>query len=666
MREMAGSLWRYRRRAGTGMATAAAIVVAVVLPQMLNGYSLYVVTEVAVYAVACLGLTVVIGWSGQVAMAQAAFFGIGAYGTNYLFTHHVPWLVALVLIALLSGGIGAIIGFPVTRLRGFYLAIATLAFADLADQVFNSATTVTGGANGVDVTPFQLGSLAANTGLWYLAVIALALAIAVLWHLGRTRLGRCFRAVRDMEIATGSLAISARRYKVIAFVASAILGSVAGSLFGQALTFLTPESFNLSLIIEFLIVIFVGGVDSIAGAVIGSAFLVIIQEVLQSLGSYQRLIFGLALVLAVRFLPGGLVSLLPRTRQLVARYRRTRTVSVAGPALGAVPAVVTEQARQSAPVTGGPLPSAGVPGLSLGVVAAEHPPAGAAASGAGAPAVAPVLAARRGHADRADGSSPGRGARDGRAGLVVMGVEVSFGGVHVLKDVSLAAAPGFTGLIGPNGAGKTTLFNVVTGYVHPQAGTVELDGVPLHGRVAFQVAKAGVSRTFQTPKLVGDMSVLDNAMLGLDGRGGRHLGFALGMPRAEGRARRRAADLLGEFGLGDQLHQQAASLSLGSQKIIEVARAVLSGPRLLLLDEPAAGLSRADTDKLVRPLQALADRGLVVMIVEHDLELVTALCPTVVMLEFGSVLAVGAPAEVTARPDVVAAYMGGDIATPAS
>ena len=155
-------------------------------------------------------------------------------------------------------------------------------------------------------------------------------------------------------------------------------------------------------------------------------------------------------------------------------------------------------------------------------------------------------------------------------------------------------------------------------------------------------------------------------MLGLDGRGGRRLGFALGMPRAEGRARRQAADLLGEFGLGDQLHQPAASLSLGSQKIIEVARAVLSGPRLLLLDEPAAGLSRADTDKLVRPLQGLADRGLVVMIVEHDLELVTALCPTVVVLEFGRVIAMGRPAEVTARPEVVAAYMGGDVATPAS
>lgn len=309
-------LRRAPRRVAGGSAVAVAVVAAVLLPQFLNGYSLYIVTEVVIYALACLGLTVVIGWSGQVAMAQAGFFGIGAYGTNYLFVHHVPWLVSALLAALLSGLIGGIVGYPASRLRGFYLAIATLAFAELADQVFNSASSITGGANGETVPGFHIGSLATNTSLWYLSAAILAVALLVLWHLGRTRLGRCFRAVRDMEIATGSLALSAARYKVFAFIASAILGSIGGSLFGQALTFLTPDSFSLTLIVEFLIVVFVGGVDRLLGAVLGAIFLVVIQEVLQSVGAYQRLVFGATLVVVVRFLPGGLVSVGSRAASL--------------------------------------------------------------------------------------------------------------------------------------------------------------------------------------------------------------------------------------------------------------------------------------------------------------------------------------------------------------
>ncbi|HLI16270.1 MAG TPA: ATP-binding cassette domain-containing protein [Acidimicrobiales bacterium] len=245
--------------------------------------------------------------------------------------------------------------------------------------------------------------------------------------------------------------------------------------------------------------------------------------------------------------------------------------------------------------------------------------------------------------------------------LSVRGVSVSFGGVDVLHGVDLGADAGFTGLIGPNGAGKTTLFNVITGYVRPRAGEVYLDGVALHGKDAYQVARLGVARTFQTPKLVGEMAVLDNAMLGIDGRAGaRRLGRSFGTRRSERATRAEAAELLERFGLGRHLRVPAGMLSLGSQKIIEVARALLARPRLLLLDEPAAGLSGPDVEALARPLAEFASSGLAILIVEHDLELVKRLCPTVVVLEFGTVLAAGAPEEVTRRKEVVAAYLGGE------
>ncbi len=243
--------------------------------------------------------------------------------------------------------------------------------------------------------------------------------------------------------------------------------------------------------------------------------------------------------------------------------------------------------------------------------------------------------------------------------LEVRGIDVSFGGVHVLRSVDLDADSGFTGLIGPNGAGKTTLFNVISGYVAPKAGTVLLDGVEIQGTSSLSVARSGVARTFQTPKLIGSMTLLDNAMLGIDGRKVEHPFLrAIGAPRTERRLRAEASEMLERFGLGGLLYQSVSSLSLGSQKIVEVARALLRQPRLLLLDEPAAGLSVTDVEALAAPLAEYANAGLAILIVEHDLELVKRLCPEVIVLEFGRVIASGPPHEVTQRPDVVAAYLG--------
>jgi branched-chain amino acid transport system permease protein len=298
------------RRTVGAVLTAALVAFAVVVPNFLTAYSLYILTEIVIFAIACLGLTVVIGWSGQTALAQAGFFGVGAYGTAYLVSQGLPWFLGVVIAAVLAALIGVLIGIPATRLKGFYFAIATLAFGELMTQIFNEWTAVTGGPVGMPVDLLLLGSLSPNTSLWYMSAVILAITVLVLWHASRTRWGRCLRAVRDMEIATGSLGMSAMKYKVQAFAVSAILGSVAGSLFGQALTYINPSAFTSTLVIEFLIVILVGGADRIAGAIVGAAFLVLIQEQLQSVGAYQRLAFGAALVVMVRFLPQGIMPLL--------------------------------------------------------------------------------------------------------------------------------------------------------------------------------------------------------------------------------------------------------------------------------------------------------------------------------------------------------------------
>jgi branched-chain amino acid transport system ATP-binding protein len=248
------------------------------------------------------------------------------------------------------------------------------------------------------------------------------------------------------------------------------------------------------------------------------------------------------------------------------------------------------------------------------------------------------------------------------------GVNKSFGGNKVLEDVTLDVRPGFTGLIGPNGAGKTTCLNVVSGYLQPDAGEVTLDGQSVLGRSPVQVARLGVSRTFQTPRLIPNLTAVENVMVG----GSRHyrhghLAELFGLPAArrdEREQRERAYGVLEALGLGAHPDRPANAFPIGSQKIIEVGRALLNDPSLLLLDEPAAGLGAEDVDHLVDGLNGwLGDHpGAAVLIIEHDLELITRLCPTAAVLHFGRIIQKGAPQDVLRDPVVVEAYLGADLA----
>jgi branched-chain amino acid transport system ATP-binding protein len=247
-------------------------------------------------------------------------------------------------------------------------------------------------------------------------------------------------------------------------------------------------------------------------------------------------------------------------------------------------------------------------------------------------------------------------------------VQKAFGGNKVLVDISLEIRPGFTGLIGPNGAGKTTCLNVVSGYLQPDAGDVRVGGDSVLGLSPAAVARRGVSRTFQTPRLIPNLSAVENVMVG-GTRHHRHGHFAelVGMPAArrdERVLRERAYALLEDLGLGAQPDRAANSFPVGSQKIIEVARALLNDPVLLLLDEPAAGLGAEDVDSLVTGLNAWTARhpAAGVLIIEHDLELISRLCPTAAVLHFGRIIRSGAPEDVLRDPVVVEAYLGADVA----
>lgn len=249
------------------------------------------------------------------------------------------------------------------------------------------------------------------------------------------------------------------------------------------------------------------------------------------------------------------------------------------------------------------------------------------------------------------------------ASLGIDNMHVSFGGNHVLQGVDLTFAPGFNGLIGPNGAGKTTVFNVISGYVRSSQGEVRLHGKDLLRMSRTQRVKAGIGRTFQAPRLILDATVMENTLLGRHHlfRWG-HLAELLLLPqqrREETNARQICMDMLDRFGLADDAHEEAGALSLGSQKLVEVARALVSDPTVVLLDEPAAGLGADDVTVLLRGLRQIqAERNLCVIIIEHDLQLVTSLCPKISVLHFGEIISEGSPEHVTSDPAVIEAYLG--------
>lgn len=308
-----------RFRALKALALVALVAALALAPLALNSYRLFVIALIMIYALGVLGLNVLVGWSGQIGLAHSGFFALGAYGTALLMERDVPFPLALLLIGIVAVVVGAIVGWPAVQLRGFFLAIATLAFGELIVRAFAEARSLTGGGAGLAVPVFRVFDAKQTTSAYYLSLIAAVVGFFLLYRLLHGRFGRTLKAVRDMEVATGPIGIPAARYKLLAFSLSAFVGSVAGALFGQLNTFIFPDMFGTNLLVILLVMLLVGGVASITGSVIGAIFGVIIVELFQDLGEYQRLAYGVALVVIVRFLPGGIAS-------VPARLRNTRVL----------------------------------------------------------------------------------------------------------------------------------------------------------------------------------------------------------------------------------------------------------------------------------------------------------------------------------------------------
>jgi branched-chain amino acid transport system permease protein len=554
--------------------------------------------NIGLSALVAMGLVLLTGVGGLTSFGQAAFCGFGAYTTAVLTTAYglSPWLTLPLALAV-SGLAAVVLGLVTVRLSGHYLPLGTLAWGLGLFYLFSKLEFL-GRNDGISgIPPLSIGAYRMiDPGAIYFAIwVAVILSAVLTMNLLDSRTGRAIRALRRGHIAAEAFGVHAPRAKLLVFIHAAVLAGLSGWLFAHLQRAVNPTPFGAQAGIEYLFVAVVGGAGYVWGGVLGAAIVVILKEILQSYLPYVFHGEGQLETIVFGILLVALLQLAP---------------TGVWPWLTARLPMIPARRRLN-------------PAIKL-------PP------------------------------------RDRVAALpaVVLHIEQArkqFGGVIAVNDVSFdVQAREIVALIGPNGAGKSTTFNLITGVLTASGGSIAVMGRNIDNAPPQEVVKLGVSRTFQHVKLVPDMSVLENVAIGahLRGRAGA-VASLLRLDRAdEAGLLAEAARQIERVGLSAQINTPAGSLSLGQQRIVEIARALCADPMLLLLDEPAAGLRHLEKQQLAQLLRGLRDGGMSVLLVEHDMGFVMDLADRIVVLDFGSKIAEGSPASIKQNPAVIKAYLG--------
>ena len=552
---------------------------------------------IGISSLAVLGLILLTGIGGLTSFGQAAFVGIGAYTSAYLTVQAglSPWLTLFIGMGL-TAVCAIILGWITLRMSGHYLPLATLAWG-LSLYFTMGNLEALGKYDGIlDVRGLSLFGWDLGQGrVFFLLTWALVLLASLcLIHLLDSRVGRAIRSLKTGSQMAESMGIDTLKFKIGIFVMAALLASVSGWLYAHFQRAVNPSPFGVHIGIEYLFMAVLGGAGHVWGAITGVTLTKLLADQLQVLlpkligtsGSYEIIVFGVLLVLTLKYAPEGIWAFVDRKLPKPARKVDWKNAA-------ALP-------HRSKPTAGDVV-------------------------------------------------------------LQLTDIRKEFGGLVAVNNINFSVQSGqIVGLIGPNGAGKSTTFNLITGVLELTSGSITFRGESISSLPSREIAKRGISRTFQHVKMIADMTVLENVALGAHLRGDRGaLSAMLRLDRAEEQSFFREAEFqLRRIGMGGYIHELAGNLAMGPQRLLEIARALCNDPALLLLDEPAAGLRHKEKQALADVLRQLKSEGLSILLVEHDMDLVMQVTDHIVVMEFGTRLTEGTPEEIQASPTVRAAYLG--------
>ncbi|MGI6214616.1 MAG: ABC transporter permease subunit [Christensenellales bacterium] len=576
----------------------------------INNYYSSILISILISIIMAVSLNLTTGLLGQLCLGHAGFMSVGAYTAGIITKAlpNMPFGLSL-FIALLAGGLlsavcGFLIGMPALRLKGDYLAIITLGFGEIIRVIIQNLE-ITGGASGLTGIPRMSRKLAEtpkdSSAMQFAIVFWITVVVVTsIFTLGRSRHGRAIISIRENEVAAEATGIPITRYKLLAFTLAAFFAGIAGGLHAHQIGMLTPKYFDFNKSIEYLVIVVLGGMGSITGSIISATVLITLPEVLREFAAWRMVIYSLALVLMMIFRPTGLMG--------------TNEFSLT--------AFVDSMADYF-----------------------------------------------RKHFKRKDSKptlpfQPHYDVWENQPVLNTVDLGICFGGLVAAKDINISLKDNeIVGLIGPNGAGKTTIFNLLTGVYTPTEGDIILLGNSIINKPTYEITNNGIARTFQNIRLFKSMTALENIKVAFHTRMRyspmdgiiRNSQFSSEERGIDIRAR----ELLRVFDMEEYADDNAASLPYGLQRKLEICRALATNPKVLLLDEPAAGMNATETAELMETIKRIRTRfSVAILLIEHDMKLVMGICERIYVLNYGKIIAEGTPNEIAVNEDVITAYLG--------